>query len=112
MAAAPFDRLVEQMPIGGHLRGFQDERRIGRAICRLERSNGLHVARVGDNGGHGLQLVELGRHEWCLPEDHHAPDRGMGANGADSKPSPALAGEGGPRSGSDEGVCCCACLER
>lgn len=39
------------------LDGGEDERRVGRGVLRLVRSDALEVARVGDDGGVLLELV-------------------------------------------------------
>ena len=59
MRAAPANRLIDDMSIGLHLRRFQDQRRISCAIRGLEGTYRLHIACIGNNGGHGLELIEL-----------------------------------------------------
>ena len=61
--APPSNRLVHQPRVGGHLRGFQDQRRVGGRVGRLEGADRIHVAAVGDDRGHGAQLFELVGHE-------------------------------------------------
>ena len=60
--AAPGERLVEEVAVGRHLGGLQDQRRIGGAIGGLRRRIGLDVAGVGDHDRHGPQLVEFRGH--------------------------------------------------
>ena len=52
------DGLVHDPRVLRHLGGGEDERGVGGGVLRLELLHGLEVARVGDHGGHGLELLE------------------------------------------------------
>ncbi len=56
---APHDGLVDQRGISGLLGGFQQQRRVGGAVLRLQAPHRLDVTGVGDDHGHGAELVEL-----------------------------------------------------
>ena len=64
LAAAPGERLLDERSIGGRLHGLQEKRRIGRAVLRFQAPHRLDVARIGDDDGHGAELLELGGHGW------------------------------------------------
>jgi hypothetical protein len=53
------DRLGQQRRVVGLLHGLEDERRIGGRILRRKLGELLEIARVGDDGGELLELVEL-----------------------------------------------------
>ena len=62
MAAAPDDRLLHEVLVLRHARRLQDQRGVGGAIRGAEGADRFHVAGVGDDGRHGLELFELGSH--------------------------------------------------
>src|SRR5690606_36621724 len=62
VAAAGCDRLIEQRGITRHRSSLEQQRRIGSGVNRLEASNRLQIARVGDDGSDGFELFQLGRH--------------------------------------------------
>jgi hypothetical protein len=53
------DGLVHEKLILRHLRGLEDERRIGGGVARRELFERGEVAGVGDDGGELLELIEL-----------------------------------------------------
>ena len=59
--------LANQMIIAGHLRRFQDQRRIGRAIGGLESPDRFDIAGIGNHDSHSFQLVKLGSHPVSSP---------------------------------------------
>ena len=58
------DHFIEQMRIFFLLRRGVDQTRIGRGVLRLEFLDRLEIARVGDDFGKFLQLIELT--QFCL----------------------------------------------
>ncbi len=54
------DGLVHEELIFRHLRGLEDERRIGRGVARRELLERGEIAGVGDDGGELLELIQLG----------------------------------------------------
>jgi len=58
-APAPKNGLVQEVLIIVHPRGFEDQRWIGCRIDSPEAADGIHVARIGNNGCHGFQLIEF-----------------------------------------------------
>ena len=56
MLAPPLDGLIDQPRVVRHLRGLEDQRRVGGRVGRLESADRIHVAGVGDDRGHGAQL--------------------------------------------------------
>ena len=53
------DRLVQNESVFRLLRGFQDQRWIGRGVLRRELFERREIAGVGDDDGEFFQLVEL-----------------------------------------------------
>jgi len=76
-----------------HPRSFEDQRWIGCRINSPEAADSIHVARIGNNGCHGFQLIEFEgialpfevticilTHEWehcCLGKRFEAAERGI-----------------------------------
>jgi hypothetical protein len=53
------DGVLDQLAILRHLSRFEDQGGVGGGILGLVLGDGLEVAGVGDDRGHGLELVEL-----------------------------------------------------
>jgi hypothetical protein len=53
-----FGSVIHQMPVGRHLGGVEEERRIGGGVLRAMPGDGLNVAGIGYHGGVFLQRFE------------------------------------------------------
>jgi len=66
VTVAVADGLLQQVLVTVQGSCLEQQRRVGGGVDRLEFGDGIEVAGVGDNGGHLLELFQLGSHVRAL----------------------------------------------